>query len=148
MEWTSPPSKRRRRKLADDFVMSEIEVPDVEPEAAEQELSPEQQEIKRLRDMLAQERGHKDVDPIYEPETAVAAAPAGEVIRIHFLEDGLTALGKVFYRGEELEFVVGSAAHKDTFDRLGRSWLDLRKDEFGQVDRFGKVMFAGGSVAR
>lgn len=104
------------------------------------ELTPEQAEIKRLRDLLAVERGRKDVEPEYEPE----ATADGDVIRIHFLEDGVTALGKLYYRGDELEFVAGSVAHRDTFDRLGRSWLDMRGDDFAQIERFGKVMFRNG----
>jgi hypothetical protein len=104
------------------------------------DLTPEQQEIKRLRDLLAQEKGKKDTELEYEPE-----APAdGETVRIHFLEDGMTAQGRIWYRGEELEFVVGSPAYQQTFDRFGWSWLSLRDNDFGQVDRWGSVKFRSG----
>lgn len=104
------------------------------------ELTPEQREIKALRDRLAQSEGRKDVEPEVDD-----IAVDGEVIVIHFLEDGATALGKVFYRGDELEFVVGSQAYKDTFDRNGKTWLDMRFDEFAQADRFqGRIMFRNG----
>lgn len=118
-----------------------VEAPTPPAPTPDDELTPEQLEIKRLRDRLAQSEGRKDV----EPEIDDTAAVDGEVIIIHFLEDGATALGKVFYRGDALEFVVGSQAHKDTFDRNGKSWLDLRFDEFAQAERFqGRIMFRNG----
>ncbi len=114
----------------------------VDTSAPDNELTPEQREIKALRDRLARETGKKDVEPEID-ETPASAN--GDTIVIHFLEDGATALGKLFYRGDELEFVVGSQAHRDTFDRNGKSWLDLRFDEFAQAERFGgRIMFRNG----
>lgn len=124
---------------ADDPFLSqdpgELEVvPAPEPSEAERE-------IQRLRDELARLRGRRDE----EPEVVPIAQPGnGDNILIHFLEDGLSALGRVWYRGEELEFEVGSPAYKDTFNRRGQTWLDLRHDEFAQVERFGKIMFRSG----
>lgn len=107
----------------------------------EDQLTPEQKRIRHLEDQLARERGKKDP----EPELAVLARPGDDAnIVIHFLEDGFTALGQVWYRGQELEFEPGSGAYQDTFDRFGRTWLDLRHNEFAQVDRYGKVMFRSG----
>lgn len=108
---------------------------------APEELTAEQREIKLLRDQLAREKGRKDPEP--EVEQIASPGDQGNII-IHFLEDGLTALGKVWYRGDEVEFEPGSQAYQDTRDRLGRSWLDLRHDEFAQVERYGKVMFRNG----
>ncbi len=116
--------------------VEEVATPAPAPDA---ELTPEQMEIKRLRDRLAQSEGRKDIEPEVEDVT-----PNDENIVIHFLEDGLTALGKVWYRGDELEFAPGSQAYKDTCDRNGRSWLELRNNEFAQVDRWGKIMFRNG----
>lgn len=80
-----------------------------------------------------------------EPETVYEPPdPAGENILIHILEDGFTALGQVWYRGQELEFTPGSPAHRDTFDRNGNTWLDLRDKDFAQVERWGNVMFRSG----
>lgn len=108
---------------------------------SDEELTPEQQEIKFLRDRLAQSEGKKE----YEPEVEEIATPgAEENILIHFLEDGLTVNGRVMYRGDELEFDPRSKAYKDTFDRRGRTFLDLRHNEFAQVDRWGKIMFRNG----
>lgn len=104
-------------------------------------LSPEQERIKQLETQLAQLAGKKDVEPVIEPVSV--PGDDGNIV-IHFLEDGFSALGNVWYRGQELEFEPGGKAHKDTFDRFGRSWLDLRNNEFAQVERWGKVMFRNG----
>lgn len=107
----------------------------------ESQLTPEQRRIRELEDQLAKERGRKDPDPeLVEP----ASPGADGNIRIHFLEDGFTALGQVWYRGQEIEFEPGGRAYADTCDKFGRSWLEMRADEFAQVERFGKVMFREG----
>lgn len=103
--------------------------------------TPEQQEIERLRHQVAQLAGKKDAEPEVEQLTAPGSS---DNIRIHFLEDGLTALGQVWYRGQELEFEPGSRAYQDTFNRFGQSWLELAGNDFAQVDRWGKVMFRPG----
>src|SRR4030095_14516894 len=73
------------------------------------------------------------------------AVTTSENIIIHILEDGFTVLGKVFYRGDELEFIPGSQAYNDTKDRNGVSWLDVGlEDEYAQVDKWGKIMFRRG----
>lgn len=116
-------------------------VPDdrVDEPHAPQQPTPEQEEIVRLRDQLAKLSGKRDDG---EPELEKLANPGdGGNIVIHFLEDGLTALGKVWYRGQELEFEPGSKAYKDTFNRHGKTWLELAGNDFAQVDRWGKVMF-------
>lgn len=72
-----------------------------------------------------------------DPETA-----ENEVVTIHFLEDGFTAFGQVFYRGQELSIEKGSPQYKETLDKKGNSWLDLDVDE--QFKRYEKQMFAPG----
>jgi hypothetical protein len=105
-------------------------------------LTADQRRIKDLQDMLARERGKRD------PEVELAALPSPDAedgtILIHFLTDGFSALGQVWYRGQEIEFVPGSAAYRDTCDRTGRSWLELRDDDFAQVERWGEVKFRSG----
>jgi hypothetical protein len=105
------------------------------------ELTPEQRRIRDLEDQLAIERGRKDP----QPELDVPEQPGdpGNIF-IYFVEDGFTALGKVWYRGQELEFAPGSPAYADTCDRNGRSWLTLRGDDNAQITRFGRVMFRPG----
>jgi len=116
-----------------------VAVPPVRP-VPESQLNPEQRRIRDLENQLALERGRKDPEPELEP---VAPGTAG-VIRIHFVADGFTALGSVWYRGQELEFAPGSRAWADTCDRFGRSWLDLRDSPAAQEERFGEVKFRSG----
>lgn len=106
----------------------------------ETELSPEQRRIRDLEDQLAKERGRKDPEEELDP---IQAGADGNIL-IHFLDDGFTALGKVWYRGQELEFTPGSGAYNDTRDRNGKSWLDLAGNDFEQIRRYGKVMFRPG----
>jgi hypothetical protein len=113
----------------------------IDTSAPDFELTPEQQEIKRLRDQLARETGRKDVGVQVQE---LSKPGDGDNILIHVLEDGTTMLGKVWYRGDELEFEPGSRAYKDTFNRLGQSWLELRNDEFKQAERWGKILFRNG----
>lgn len=101
--------------------------------------TPEQREIRELREQLARLTASGSVvAPVVE------APKDGDVIRIHFLEDGLTVNGRMMYRGDELEFVVGGGAYRDTFNTRGKTWLDYRLDEFAQVERYGKVYFRNG----
>jgi hypothetical protein len=106
----------------------------------ENQLTPEQRRIRELEDQLAREQGKKDPEPEYE----VAQPGSTENILIHILEDGFTALGRVWYRGQELEFTPGSQPYRDTFDRRGWSWLTLVDDEFAQVDKYGSIKFRRG----
>lgn len=133
-------------------VESEEETPELEAEmpellepvvesrpVPESELTPEQRRIRELEDLLARERGRKD--PVEEYDSVESN---GQNILIHFVDDGFTALGKVWYRGQELEIEPGSQSYKDTCDRLGRTWLSLRDDESEQIERYGRVMFRSG----
>lgn len=97
--------------------------------------------IRELQDQLAKERGRKDSEPEFE---MLAQPGSGENIVIHILEDGFTALGQIWYRGQELEFEVGSQAYKDTFDRRGQTWLSLAGDDGAQIDKWDRVMFRVG----
>lgn len=120
---------------------ADVEAAPVDAAPAEPELTPQQLRIQELETQLAMLAGKKDVEPEVEP----LALPGAEGnIVIHFLEDGFTALGNVWYRGQELEFEPGSQAYKDTFNRRGQSWLDLRNDEFAQVERWGRIVFRNG----
>ena len=105
------------------------------------ELSADERRIRDLEDQLARERGRKDPDP--ELETPTNPDAPGNIL-IHFVADGLTALGRVWYTGQELEFEPGSGAYRDTCDRYGQTWLDLRRDESAQIERYGAVMFREG----
>lgn len=79
-----------------------------------------------------------------EPQEALDETPGEETILLHFVEDGFTAQGRVWMRGQELEFVVGSPAYEETKDRDGNTWLDMVGDDKAQYARFGRVMFRPG----
>jgi len=109
--------------------------------APESTLTPEQRRIRDLENQLAVERGRKDPEP--ELEEPAEPGAQGNIL-IHFVAEGFTALGMVWRRGQELEFVPGSPAYRDTCDRFGRSWLELRDNEQAQVERFKEVKFRSG----
>jgi hypothetical protein len=111
----------------------------VERPKPESELTPDQLQIRNLQDQLARVQGQKDPD-----QQIVPPDKDGENILIHFIADGLTALGKTWYCGQMLEITVGSQAYQDTCDRTGFSWLSVRDDDFAQMDRWGKVYFHSG----
>lgn len=103
----------------------------------EYELTPEQLQIRELEDQLAKRKAE---DLVRQQERFEAGE--GQSILIHFLEDGLTALGRVWYRGQELEVVQGGDAWQRTLDVNGESWLN--QDENTQILLHGKVMFRRG----
>jgi hypothetical protein len=70
------------------------------------------------------------------PDPAVLPSE-GETILIHFIEDGLTFAGKVWYRGQELEI---GPSHPRWPEVVG--WITL--DKYGQADRWGKQYFEHG----
>lgn len=80
-----------------------------------------------------------DLFPDAAPEKKPSRWKDGDVVLIHVLEDGFTANGRVWYRGQEIEYTVGDQAYKDTCNIHGESWLEL--DAEGQFARFGKLMF-------
>lgn len=111
------------------------------PKYEVEELTPKQRQIQELRDKLAQRQAEEiaAAAPSYE-----STDPSAEKILIHVLEDGITLQGEVWYRGQEIEFTVGSLAHKQTFNKHGKSWLDMADDEDAQYNRWGKLYFRSG----
>lgn len=67
---------------------------------------------------------------------------AEKSITVNFVEDGFTALGKVWYRGEELTVQKGSEDWDKTLTPSGVSWLELSESE--QEERYGRRMFREG----
>lgn len=108
--------------------------------AVEVQETPEQREIRELKEQLKalMALAQPNTEPTKVEETPVE----GDTFLIHFLADGITAQGQVWYLGQELEFIVGSKAWKDTFDREGKSWLLMSEND--QADRKGKVYFRRG----
>jgi hypothetical protein len=68
----------------------------------------------------------------------VAYVPSqGAAVLVHFIEDGLTAFGQVWYRGQEIEIGPGHPRWEQA-----RAWILL--DRTGQINRWGKQFFAPG----
>jgi hypothetical protein len=62
----------------------------------------------------------------------------GEILEIHFLDDGITSNGRVWEKGQTVQYVVGGAAYNDTKDRNGYTWLEhLSHSE--QLARWGRI---------
>lgn len=78
------------------------------------------------------------------PEKIKSDDPSAEgAVTIHFVDDGFTGLGKIWYRGEELTVAPGSPNWDALTDRtLGRMVLQLNEAE--QVARWGRRLFAPG----
>jgi hypothetical protein len=77
-----------------------------------------------------------------EPSNLSEVEPGNIVI--HFLQDGFTAFGTTWLRGQVLEVKIGSAEYNSTLDREGDTWLDLAALPDKQTDRWGKQMFGEG----
>jgi hypothetical protein len=71
----------------------------------------------------------------HAPEQIVHAE--GQAVLIHFIEDGLTAFGRVWYRGQELEIGPGHPRWPEAV-----SWITLNR--IGQLERWGKTYFEHG----
>lgn len=109
--------------------------------APDVQLTADQRELRDLRDQMAKRKAAE-----YEAaEDQLIEAPEGaDTILIHFVEDGFTAMGTSWYRGQELEFEVGGLAYQNTKDRFGQSWVDLAGDVDTQYERWGREMFRPG----
>lgn len=108
------------------------------PADSEAELTPDQQRVKELEHLLAVSEGKKD----RQPELVPQKDEEGKTVLIHFLEDGFTAQGQVWFRGQELMWNVDSPEYRDTKDRNGISWLKMTDQD--QFRRFGKIFFRRG----
>lgn len=103
--------------------------------------------VLRLEQELAQARARlsgKELDPSSWATRSVSPEVVdGQNVLIHVREDGFTACGRVWYRGQELEFTVGEPNWEDTKDIKGNSWV--LQTEAEQLRRYGgRVMFGLG----
>lgn len=85
--------------------------------------------------------------PVMEAPTSEDAAFIPEEVissnfLVHIVEDGFSAHGQIWYRGQEIEYSTDEQVYKDTMDRYGKSWLDL--DDAGQMRKYGRVYFRRG----
>lgn len=82
-----------------------------------------------------------------EPALLRKGAKPEDIVTINFVEDGLTAFGRMWYRGQEVSIEKGSPQWESTVYDLdtGESWMEL--DEDGQIDRWGVRFFRPGKWA-
>jgi hypothetical protein len=127
-----------QRKIRE--LQEELAAPMPEPETPQ--LSEEERLLRDLEDKAARRRA--EIQSRNAPQYSAAVDDDREKILIHVLTDGFTACGQIWFRGQEIEFPIGSPEHEQQLDREGRSWLDLRDDVAGQYQRYGTQMFASG----
>ena len=75
--------------------------------------------------------------PRIEPD----ASPE-DVVTVNFVADGVTAFGKVWYRGEELHIQRDTPWWHATIDNKGTPWVEYSDAQQRRV--YGKVRFALG----
>ncbi len=108
-----------------------VSLDDARPKPASQLSAEERAERDRQHaEALAAARQFEAQQPVYVP-------PEGETVLIHFIEDGFTFAGQVWYRGQELE--IGPAHPRW---EQARGWILL--DRMGQAERYGKQYFERG----
>jgi hypothetical protein len=79
---------------------------------------------------LAAAREFERADPVLVP-------PEGETVLIHFIADGLTAFGQVWFRGQELEIGPGHPRWAEA-----RRWITMTRMQ--QVEKWGEQKFDSG----
>lgn len=105
--------------------------PDPRPKP-EAELTDEERAERQRQHLLAMEAGRRD------PGVQFASPPPNrETVLIHMVEDGLTAFGVVWFRGQELEIEVNGPRWSEA-----RKWILL--DDAQQMLRWKKIMFRRG----
>lgn len=102
----------------------------------------ESDEIAELRRKLELAEARANVAQI-ETQEARAALPqpaAGKKkLTYHFVEDGFTAFGKTWYRGEEITLVEGSEDWGAAFDRFGV--FIFEKGDYEQMEAYNGTVF-------
>jgi hypothetical protein len=117
--------------------------PSTPPKDVVAEETPEQKKIEELEAKLAllMSRLETPVDVGQAPTPEVVEEKVsdddGKTIVIHVLEDGFTAIGRTWYRGQELTFTVGTQQYENN-----KVWLNQTKQD--QYRRWGKPMFDHG----
>ena len=107
-----------------------------------EELTADERKIRQLEDQLAKRatasftRSPDEFVPVSDDDP--------DVVFFHVLEDGFTAFGKVWLRGQEIKISRTSPEYKLTLDKFGNSWLDLVDDQRAQYARWGYLKIAPG----
>ena len=108
--------------------------PPATPVKPESELTPQEREIRDLKDQLAKAQGAKDPETEYDE---VSEPGNQENILIHFVRDGFCELGVIWYKGQELELEPGTAQYDSA-----KRWATLDSSE--QEEFYGDQYFRQG----
>lgn len=109
----------------------------MEPPKPAAELTPAEKAARELehQQALAANAALASADPgDFQPSQ-------GQRLVIHFVDDGFTALGHIWLRGQQIEIGPDHPRWQDA-----RAWITLTTDE--QIARYGKQYFASGPVPR
>lgn len=102
----------------------------------EERLAEERRQVE-----LARAANSSDPSPV--SGLTISGDPGAQgAVTIHFVEDGFTVLGKVWYRGEELTIVPGTKQWEESPHYAGKIFADL--DEFDQEAIWGQRYFRQG----
>lgn len=117
------------------------------PVEAQSEIDALKAQIEEMKALLAVQatlnQGPAPMETVNALMTPKLDQPGTKVL-IHFVDDGFTYAGTTWYRGQEIEFTVGTATWQGTLDRDGNSWVALAFDERAQFRRYGRLMFRAG----
>lgn len=105
--------------------------------------------VKTAEELLKEEHDHQSAlaagkkDPVPEFKEKDPETP-DDIIAFHFIEDGFSAWGEIWYRGQEVKIVKGSDAYNETVDREGNTWIDLVDKPGKQIARWKKIFLVPG----
>lgn len=134
-------TRRGPRKEAD--IRAEIEAEmraTLEAEMAEQRAAL-QAEFEAKEAEIKAEREANDVSPVTGLDLSMDPT-LPDAVTIHFVKDGMTLLGKVWYQGEELTLVPGTDQWANSMIDRTRSFVSL--DTYEQEARWGQEYFRQG----
>jgi hypothetical protein len=87
------------------------------------------EELIAVEEILQQEVQEELVEIEKIEEAITELESQNDIILLHFVRDGVTAFGTVWYAGQEIEVERGSEYFRQTLDRNGNSWLDRSEED-------------------
>jgi hypothetical protein len=130
------PAKRAPRKAAAKKAAPAKRVRRTKEQILEDELAALRKQLELVSLKLAVTEAEKSE----AVETVKELKPAPAKLRVfHVVEDGLTALGQTWYRGQEIFIEAGSEDEQAATDRFGNFLFDLTDRQ--QMERFDGTVF-------
>ena len=142
---TAPGRRPSRRALDGAQLAAELadDSPEIPAEPAKEEAGQVVLTKEELQAMLDQARNEavaavKAIEDDVEVVRGEVDPSNPNAVTVHFLDDGHTVLGRVWYRGEEATVLRGS----EEWNTDAKYWIEL--SEHDQVRKYGKRIFAPG----